>query len=226
MLIAVMSVYEEEMLLGRAIDSLRAGGVERIHVFDGAWSDFDEDNALGLSRDATAQVAIERACVWHEPERKWESQEEKRTVMFHQCGATVDDHVLVFDADEELEGSFTPLARGQHYNLMVKCVGPNDLPGIRGEWPNGDYYPDYKPELRVFAWSEYLVCRWPGGYFDGPERIEAYANYAGAPLLPVVGGVSFLHHGNDRSEERRLQKIAFYEKEHPRRAKRQRELLG
>lgn len=214
-LICVMSVYEEEDLILRALNSLHDSGVDAVHVFDGAWRDFGE----GPSRDATVMLAGEwGATVW-QVETPWESQEAKRTFMFHNCGATSDDHIFVFDADEELEGRFPTLPH-QHHNVMVKCVGPNDLPGIRGEWPNGDYAPFYKPELRVFAYHQSLECRWPGGYWSDDKRIQAYDGSRSA--LPEVHGVSFLHHGNDRSAARKRHKREFYALEHPRRAERQR----
>jgi glycosyltransferase involved in cell wall biosynthesis len=217
MLIAVMSVFEEEELLPRAIKSLQAGGVDRIEVFDGAWKNFGD----GASQDRTLELAQELGCVVHEVTQPWESQEAKRTDMFHLCGAQYGDHVLVFDADEELEGVFPALEVGEHYNMMVKCVGPNDMPSVRGEWPNGDYYADYKPELRVFAYSKHLHCKWPGGYWDFFGRIEPYADYKGSPALPVVQGATFLHHGNDRSPERIEKKLEFYHREHPKRQARQ-----
>jgi hypothetical protein len=234
-LIAVMSVYEEEGLIERAVKSLWDGGVDAIHVFDGAWMHF----GAGPSTDRTRAIADDLGCRVHLPptDRRaaysaarlagdttvvygpWENQETKRTAMFKLCGATWGDHVLVFDADEELEGKFDrdALLEGQHYNLMVRCVGPNDLPGIRGVWPRGDYCADYKPELRLFAWSDALHCKWPGGYWDFHGKIEPYATSKGDSALPVVEGVSFLHHGNDRTDERKQKKIDFYNVEHPRR---------
>lgn len=225
-LIAVVSVYNEQALIVRAVTSLFAGGVDSVHVFDGAWGGFGGADGTGASDDDTMPLAGALGCVLHHPEEMWPSQEAKRTRMFHEVEASDDDHVLVFDADEELEGAFPPLVAGQHYNLMVRCVGPNDMPGVRGEWPNGDYYAGYKPEVRVFAYDDKLHCKWPGGYWDWAGRIEPYANAKGDPLLPVVDGVSFLHHGNDRSALRKEQKLAFYESEHPRRRQRQKEVYA
>lgn len=214
MVIAVMSVYEEEELLARAIRSLRAGGVERTVCFDGAWEGFGEHPQ---STDRTREVALAEGAALAHADGYWESQQAKRTHMFHHCGARPGDHVLVFDADEELEGVFPTLLRGQHYNLMVKCVGPNDMPGVRGEWPNGDYYPDYKPEVRVFAYDEELRCVFPGRYKDALGHVRAYRAGSADPALPVLEGVSFLHHGNDRSAERKAAKLSYYAREHPRR---------
>lgn len=214
--ITVMSVYEEEDLLPRALESLLAADAGPIHVFDGAWRGF-EDGGDGRSKDRTVEIAKDYGCVVHERFRPWESQEAKRTHMFQACGAHVGDHIFVLDADEEVEGSFADeqLDVGQHYNAMVKCVGPNDMPGIRGEWPHGDYFPDWKPEIRVFAWDQVLHCKWPGGYWDQFGRIEPYLGVGSA--LPILSSVRFLHHGNDRTPERIERKIAFYEREHPRR---------
>lgn len=223
MIIAVMCVFEEEALLERAVRSLQKGGVDEVHVFDGAWDGFGGDDE-GWSMDGTMEIAASLGCHTHFPDRMWDSQEQKRTAMFHACGAAEGDHVLVFDADEELEGRFGELRPGQHHNMMVRCVGPNDMPGVRGEWPNGDYAPYYKPELRVFAYDGELACLWPGRYRDARGHISAYTGNAGTSALPIVRGASFLHHGNDRSEERRAAKLAYYEREHPRRRQRQQEM--
>ena len=215
MLICVMAVFEEEDLLPGALASLVDSGVDRVYVFDGAWTGFGD----GISRDRTREIAGEYGA--HVSAGCWSSQEAKRTAMFWLCGAGDGDHVFVFDADERLEGRFPDLDSEQHYNVLVKCVGPNDLPGVRGEWPCGDYFPDWKPELRVFAYSRSLECRWPGGYWDAGGRIEPYADPSGAPRLPVLDGVRFTHHGAERSPERIARKLAYYRREHPRRAERQ-----
>jgi hypothetical protein len=223
-LIAVMSVFEEEDLMERAVLSLRRGGVRAIHVFDGAWDGFagrDEEYDEGWSMDGTMEVAGRLHCASHFPSGMWESQEAKRTYMFHHCDARGGDHVLVFDADEELEGAFSKLLPGKHHNLMVRCVGPNDMPGVRGEWPNGDYAPYYKPEVRVFAYDPELRCVFPGRYRDSRGHIRPYSDAGGTSALPVAEGVSFLHHGNDRTPERRAAKLAYYEREHPKRRERQ-----
>ena len=213
-LTCVMCVYEEEDLLPGALRSLEASGVDRVAVYDGAWEGFGD----GPSGDRTVAIAREwGADPVFEVDAPWRSQEEKRTTMFRTCGAVEGDHVFVFDADERLEGTFPALRPGQHYNVAVKCVGPNDMPGIRGEWPRGDYAPYYKPEIRIFAWHPDLHCLWPGGYWIGEQRIEPYKNAQGDPLLPVAANVSFLHLGNRRDPERIARKIAYYREEHPKR---------
>src|SRR5215471_15253756 len=213
-IVAVMSVYEEHALLTRAVRSLQDGGISDIHVFDGAWGDFSGDRECGASRDGTVSLAEELGCRIHTRYRPWESQEAKRTAMFHACGAHNGDHVLVFDADEEFEGTLAPedLEPFAHHCLMVRCVVPNDMPGIRSEWPEGDYYAGYKPELRIFAWMPELRCAWPGGYWDRFGRIEPYVGEGvdTASALPMPFGASFLHHGNDRTPERQARKVDYY----------------
>lgn len=219
-----MSVFEEEKLLPGALDSLTESGISELVVFDGAWRGFgyhadDCDAELGMSRDETINIAEDRGIPVVSFPLVWDSQEHKRSAMFHGCGAQPGDHVFVFDADERLEGRFPDLTPGVNYNVMVKCVGPNDMPGIRGVWPRGDYYDDYKPELRVFAYDPQLECKWPGGYWNAAGKIEPYVG--SASRLPVVPGLSFTHHGNEREPERIAKKVDFYQREHPRRVERQ-----
>lgn len=216
MVICVMCVYNEEKLLPRALKSLEGSGVGRIVVFDGAWQGFGD----GPSTDRTVEIAREAGCEVWEVDEPWESQEYKRTFMFHNCGAQQGDYIFVFDADEELEGKFTALVMQEHHNIQVKCVGENDLPGIRGIWPAGDYAPYYKPELRIFSHRPNLHCLWPGGYWVGNLKIKAYTGICDS-RLPIAPTVSLLHHGNDREPERKQQKIDYYEVEHPKRVERQ-----
>jgi hypothetical protein len=223
-LIVVLSVWNEEQMLPGALKSLDHAGVDSVVVFDGAWRGF-ADPGEWLSSDRTVSIATKWGAHVHQPARPWDSQEEKRTAMFHHCGSAPGDHIFVMDADERVEGRFPARLPG-HANVLVKCVGPNDLPGIRGEWPRGDYYPDWKPELRLFRYSHELRCLWPGGYADSDGRIEAYADYQGTSALPVLDGVRFTHHGAERSAERIQRKIRYYEQEHPRRAARQKRMLG
>jgi glycosyltransferase involved in cell wall biosynthesis len=237
-LCVVMAVYNEELLLPGALQSLDAAGVSMsdVLVFDGAWDRFDElmvdqseEPVMRIGRgstDETAWVVEKFAARWLPvPSVGWESQEAKRTAMFLQAVAEGYTHAFVMDADERVEGRFPAELPDGHANVMVKCVGPNDLPGIRGEWPHGDYYPDYKPELRLFKLSPALHCKWPGGYWDEQGQVQPYADARGTSALPVLDGVSFTHHGGERSPERLAEKIRYYEQEHPQRAERQRRVL-
>lgn len=218
--IAVLAVYNEEALIGQAVESLRGIGVDQVVVFDGAWEGFGDGN----STDGTAVIAVDLVGADNVIMRNgpWPSQEAKRTAMFRHCGARDGDYILVADADEVWEGTLPDEAPAGHMNVMVRCVGENDLPGIRGTWPHGDYCPDWKPELRCFFWNPTLECAWPGGYLDGDSFIQPYNDLhlwetKGASALPVLDGVRFEHHGNSRSPERIAQKIAYYEREHPKR---------
>lgn len=221
-----MAVWNEEALLPDALESLNAAGVQmhNVLVFDGAWKGFGQKpgGRSPHSTDRTEAVVFGAGAYWlPSPPSGWESQEEKRNAMFSYAYQDY-DVAFVMDADERLEGRFPDRLLDGHANVMVKCVGENDLPGIRGEWPRGDYYADWKPELRLFRLSSELHCKWPGGYWDADGKIEPYADYAGTPALPVLDGVRFTHHGADRSPDRIEQKIAYYHAEHPERAQRQR----
>jgi hypothetical protein len=219
-LIVVIAAFEEEALLPGALASLETAGVDRVELYDGSWGTFSDHP---LSQDRTVEIARAWGCHIYQPDTPpWHSQEVKRTTMFHLGPRADGDHVFVMDCDERVEGCFPrPLPDG-HANVMVACVGPNDMPGIRGEWPRGDFSNEYKPEIRLFRWSPALQCLWPGGYADERGRIHPYRNAQGDSALPVLRGVSFTHHGAERSPERIEQKIAYYHDEHPKRLERQR----
>lgn len=221
--IVVMAVYEEERMLPGALESLRGKNLGGVHVFDGAWRDFGDGHYQ--SQDATRGIVEAYGGVWHPAEGFWSSQEEKRTAMFHEVGASQWDYIFVFDADERLEGDFTHHLDQAAYSVMNRCVGGNDMPGIRTEWPNGDYSEQYIPAIRVFRYHASLKCLWPGAYERNGRLIEVYRPdkraYGGyASRIPVVRGVAFTHHGADRDDEKMRQKLAYYTVEHPRRERR------
>lgn len=230
--IAVIAVFEEEQMLPGALESFQHGsGVDEIHVFDGAWKGFSDDRFA--SADDTEAIVkcyslAHRApvpAVWHPATELWPGQELKRTAMFHSVRATHEDYILIFDADERFEGKMPPLDEPL-YSLMNRCVGGNDLPGVRGTWPAGDYSEEYIPAIRLFRWNPTLRCLWPGGYEVGGELITVYTESKSAhggwtSILPIIQGASFTHHGAERNEIKMEQKKAYYTREHPERTKRQ-----
>lgn len=232
--IAVIAVFEEEQMLPAALESFQRGsGVDEIHVFDGAWKNFADDRFS--SGDKTQEVVRSYSdaptpAIWHPARRMWGGQELKRTAMFHSVGATETDYILIFDADERFEGSM-PALEYRAYCLMNRCVGGNDLPGIRGNWPAGDYSEEYIPAIRLFAWNPTLRCLWPGGYEVDGELIKVYVESKSAhggwtSIIPIIEGASFTHHGAERNEIKMEQKLAYYTREHPERKKRQNDYIN
>lgn len=228
-IIAIVAVFNEEEVLADCLISMQGIGIKEIHVFDGAWKHFAEGFA---STDATEAICrgfreAETPVIWHAAERMWESQEEKRTFMFHHAGSTAWDYLLIVDADERFHGSFTEHLDQPAYCLYNKCDGPNDLPDIRTTWPNGDYSTEWIPAIRLFRWHQTLRCLWPGGYERCGVRIDVYkpdrnAHGGYSSRIPMITEARFTHHGHERSEEKLNIKRAYYAKIHPERAKRQR----
>lgn len=218
-LLCVVAVYNEEGLLHDAIRSALAAGVDEVHVFDGAWRAGDSGPAFAaakqpISTDATAAVAADAGAVFHPaPEALWDDQGAKRSAAFHGCGAVDGDHVFVLDADERVIGSFPTLPPGP-VNVLLRSVGPNDLPGVRANFPKGDYRPTPRPALRVFPWTPDLECICPGNYIADGIRIKPYDGRGGS-LLPLVDQVCIEHHANLRDEDRLAAKRAYYEADHP-----------
>lgn len=219
-LLALISAYNEEGLLADAVRSALAAGVDEVHVFDGAWRAagptgpaFANARRPG-STDRTGEVARSAGARVHPARRLWDDQGAKRSAMFQRCGARKGDHLLVLDADERVAGYFPDRLPPGHLNVLLKSIGENDLPGIRGVFPKGDYSPKPRPCLRLFAWEPELRCLQPGDYFIGDLRVIPYDDIGGS-LLPVIDQVLIEHHPNLRSAERLEAKRSYYEAEHP-----------
>lgn len=217
-LLCVVAAYNEERLLADCVRSALVVSVDEVHVFDGAWRAGRDGPAFGGARkaastDRTADVARDAGAVFHERRGLWAHQGEKRTAMFHSCGAGPGDHVFVLDADERAAGRFPDELPDQAVNVLLRSVGPNDLPGVRSNWPKGDYCPTDRPCLRVFAWRPDLSCIAPGHYIADGARIDPYDGRASR--LPLVETVRVEHHANLRDEERLAWKRAYYAVDHP-----------
>lgn len=223
MLHVLVSAYNEADLIGPCIDALAEAGIERqqVHVFDGAWTTSDGlapfDGADGPSTDDTMRVALDAGAQVYDHDGLWASQPAKRTAMFHLVGARRGDQLLVIDADERLRGQLRhPLPQQSHAMVAKFDVGLNDLPGIRGVWPHGDWSPDAAyPQLRLFQWRRQLRCVRPGWYETSPGRRIPTYDGAGRPALPVLKGVWFEHEPGARPPERIAAKAAYYRLEHP-----------
>jgi len=187
-------------------------------VFDGAWRAGNNGPAFAAAKqpgstDATATVASEAGAIFHPTSALWDDQGAKRTAMFHGCGAVDGDHLFVLDADERVAGTFSSIPPGP-VNVLLQSIGPNDLPGVRANFPKGDYRPTPRPALRVFPWTPDLECICPGHYIAAGIRIEPYDG-RGESLLPLVDQVCIEHHPNLRDEDRLAAKRAYYKADHP-----------
>ena len=219
----VISVFNEEDMLPDCLASIAGTGIapDRVVVVDGAWQGGRDGahtfaGSAGPSTDATEEIVRTAGANWLPVEKPWPSQEAKRSAMFKVAGA---ERVLVMDADERLVGSPPSEWPDWHSNVMIKDVGENDMPGVRGEWPLGDYCADFKPELRFFRVTADLECAYPGGYISGGRIIKAYADAAGTSALEILEGLKIEHHANERSEQRKQDKRAYYKVEHPERVR-------
>lgn len=210
MLICVIATYNEQEMIGRAIGSALEAGCDSVHVFDGGWDDYAE----GASTDHTVRVAELAGATVHGPLAT--TQAEKRTLMFHLCDATDGDMVLSLDADETLDGRFPEGLPLEHHHVWLQNMAPNDMPGVRLDWPWGDAGTVPFPLLRLFAYSPGLACYTGGVWTENGKLIQPYDDAAN-PLLPIVPGMRILHHAHERSPERIERKRAFYRAEHARR---------
>lgn len=135
MLIAVLSVFEEEALLPGCLESLE-GKVDRVVVADGRYALFPGEH--GPSRDRTVEIALEfGAEVIASPPRGWKGEEVKRTRLAR-CGRP-GDHYLVIDADERLHGG-------------------ERLRDLHGDWRIQIYDIDLEREMRLRAYPVRLFA--------------------------------------------------------------------
>lgn len=223
-LLCVVAAYNEERLLGDCVRSALDAGVDEVHVFDGAWRAGNLGPAFANamfagSTDATEAVAREAGAVFHPAgETVWLDQGTKRTAAFHGCGAGPGDLLFVLDADERAVGRFPDRLPDVSHNVLLRSVGPNDLPGVRAEFPKGDYSEAPRPALRLFAWRPDLACIQPGHYVVDGRRINPYDGRESR--LPLVTEVCVEHHANLRDRERLDAKRAYYAVDHPVRGRR------
>lgn len=218
-LLCVVAAYNEERLLADCVRSALSTGVDEVHVFDGAWRAGQHGPAFAGARkaastDATADVAREAGAVFHPRRGFWPDQGAKRTAAFHQVGAGRGDHLFIVDADERVTGRFPPGLADGPSNVILRSVGPNDLPGVRANFPKGDYSAKPRPCLRVFAWRPDLACICPGHYVSDGVRVEPYDG-RGRTRLPLIDTVLVEHHPNLRDTERLGWKRDYYAVDHP-----------
>lgn len=186
MIVGLICAFEEEGQIGVAVNSLLEAGCDRVVVADGAWQCADGSPFAGgdwTSSDATWVEAEDAGAEVTLAPRLDDGG--KRDWLLRNCGAQPGDHVLFLDADETLAAA-DPLDElrlpSVHACVLHRDVAPNDLPGLGGEWPRGDYGPR-KPLLRWLRWSKSLGCDKPGRYHVAGEPIDAYLVQALARIV-------------------------------------------
>lgn len=242
--IGTIQAFNEEAAIRGAVESLLAGGCDRVFVLDGAWANPDGTPFGGRgwwSTDAT-QAEAERAGADFVTDFNGvdvSTDGKKRDALLRLCRAEPGDHVLLIDADERLVGKLDPDSwPSEHGCVIHRDLHPNDLPGVGGVWPRGDWGPE-KPLLRWIRWSEDIRCETPGVYHDAGGRIHAYLvgamseraagrhdplfahayrvlrdhehrlEPAATSLLPIVPDVE-IHHAIEASPERVAAKELYY----------------
>jgi hypothetical protein len=190
-IIGCMAAYNEEQIIGPAIDSMFRIGCDRVIVVDGAWATFDEGNHYA-SADGTQEIAIAHGAeVIEAPGRRWKDQPEARSqYLVGEPG----DWYLVCDADERCHGW---------------------LPDLTGE------VEAYKVEVRgPCAWSADPFSHWGQMrlFKHTGERLRyefrhslVYAD--GVLIQPVVKCESYWLEHIGRDAEREAIKATYYEKQ-------------
>lgn len=204
----LICAYNEASFITEAVRSLFDAGCGRVVVVDGHWTP-----AFGPphSTDGTGELVREAGAVWSQPPITWSTDGGKRDAALRIVGPA--DHVLLLDADERLVGRLPELPEG-HACIMLRNLRENDLPGIRGTWPRGDYGPRV-PLLRLLRWSPRLRCEAPGRYLDHGRPIRPYVARVDrvppekATALPLLAGIEIEHYG-DPGGARIEAKRAYY----------------
>lgn len=240
-----MQAFNEEANIAEAVESLFTGGCERVVVVDGAWlspdgtwfgggGQWSTDDTVTEARQAGAEVLAT-------PDGWAGGDGAKRELLLRMCGASEGDFILLVDADERLVGhARLEESPSGHACVIHRDLFSNDLEGLGGVWPRGDYGPE-KPLLRWLRYSRDLQCQAPGVYFDHAGRIHAYIvgamaarvdnrrepllthayrvlrelehhmKPAEASLLPIVPGIE-IHHVAEPASERVAAKRRHYKK--------------
>lgn len=211
--VGLICAYNEAATISRAVGSLLDVGCDRVVVVDGHWS--PEFGAAPYSTDGTEAAAVVAGAEWVRPAVTWDSDGGKRDTAVHVAGCRPGDQLFLLDADEVAVGSLEGAPAG-HGCVLLRNLCPNDLPGIRRDWPRGDYAP-VVPLLRWLRYSPGLSCTAPGKYREDGRPIRPYVlgtleglSPEEACELPLLPNVRVDHYGQP-SPERVLAKRAYYE---------------
>lgn len=209
--IGAIPAFQEEGNIGPAVRSLFAVGCSRVVVLDGAWTGADGIRFLdggGWSTDGTADEAVAAGATYISAASAWAGDGPKRSSLVRVC-ADPGDHVLMLDADERAEGHLPDALPDGHACVMLENDGLNDLPGLRGTFPHGDYSDRPIPLLRLFAYDGMMACEKAGQWSDGAGPITVYDR--DEPVLPVLDGVTIRHLCGRRAAERVAAKRRYLE---------------
>lgn len=176
----LIMAFNEEATIGDAVTSLFEVGCEKVVVADGAWTNPDGSYFGGgtsfYSTDATVHAAIEADAVVLRLEPAAYTDGGKRDAAIAKlplfAGASRGDYLFLLDADEIATGRLDDPPR-THACVIHRDLQPNDLPGLGGVWPRGDYGAE-KPLLRWLEWSPKLSCSRPGRYRDEAGPVMPY----------------------------------------------------
>lgn len=175
MIVGLICAFNEADRISGAVASLTRAGCDRVTVVDGAWLTpggawfggaewpYSTDGTLDAAQAAGASVATA-------PESALLSDGKKRDWALHNSGAEPNDHILFLDADERIHGHITDPPAG--HGLVMLRNRPDEL-GFRTPWLNDETL-ETVPLLRWLRYSEMLLCKQPGIYYDKHGRVEPY----------------------------------------------------
>lgn len=217
--IGAIQAFQEEDKIAGAVESLFAAGCDRVVVLDGAWllPDGSPFGGALLSTDRTAAEAEAAGATVIVTDEPMFGDGGKRHMLIRSLDADPGDRVFILDADERIEGTIDrdglPVS---HAVVILRNLRENDLPGIRGTFPSGDYGPKV-PLIRWLLWSPGLRCDGPGRYADEQGPIQPYVDGITAAMepeeacaLPILQGVEILHIVQP-SPDRIAEKVRYYE---------------
>ena len=189
--IGLIPAFDEEANIYDAVTSLFTVGCDRVVVLDGAYRYANGRSFMGggcSSSDETQAEAESAGAIVVTPKRLPRFGE-KRDMLLRLADADEGDHVLFLDADERAVGRI-PAGVDGHACVLLRNLKPNDLPGLRSEWPRGDAGP-VVPLLRFLRWSPTLRFLGPGRFAEEgelvrPYLVQAFGLVADATDDPVV----------------------------------------
>lgn len=201
-IVACVSVFNDIDMLAGCFESL--AGVDEIIVVDGAYADFPHESPF--STDGTLEWIKQRRKIdprirLIECERPWADEIEKRSAYFT---GSEGDWYLQIDADERLVASAESISALKAYLKVTPfdCLMFDMSVSLQAEKERYVRLYRHQAGLR-YEKTHYNVAR------DGKSvYFDAIMN-GRAPLYP---GISLQHLRKERSQERKIERLAYYEK--------------